>query len=117
MAFFGPPPDALADITGPENTQQSEEIGIWPENWDIVIAFMAVSTQWNIVSLGMEGHLHYIGLNYAGVSARLRDAGLMPSARTSVGISRRAALWEGLAVMEAAARAKLNGVEDLSDDA
>ena len=117
MESFGAPPEVLARLAETEETEQQEVIAIWPENWDIVIAFMAVSTQWNVISQGMEGHLHYVGLNYAGVEARLQGSGLLPPARTSVGMKRRADFWDGLAVMEAAARARLNNMPDLRDDA
>lgn len=75
---------------------------MWLENWDTVRAFLAVSTQWNVVSIGgglAPAQTYWIGLNYPGVEVGLRSAGIDATPE----------LWTGLRVMEAAAKASLNG--------
>ena len=78
--------------------QEDGTLGIWPENWDIVMAFCAISSQWRTESLG-RGHVLYVGLDYMGAKAGLSMAG----------ITLDPAQWQGVQVMEAAARAALNG--------
>lgn len=48
----------------------------------------------------MDGSVYWQGLDYAGVEAGLRGAGIYAPA----------ALWSGLRTMEAAARNALNGI-------
>lgn len=70
-------------------------IGVWPENWPVIVAFVAVSTQWRTVWLGgLEGGtLMRTGLDYAGVRAALGMLGLKATPE----------LFGGLQVMERAA--------------
>lgn len=78
-------------------------VDVWPENWDIVCAFVAVATQWRTAAIGggfSAPALIHIGLDYASVRVAL-DA---------EGIAVTAGLWRGLRVMEAAAKAALNEV-------
>lgn len=74
-------------------------IGIWPTNWTIVKAWLAIATQWRAVPLA-SGAVYWMGLDYAGVEAGLRAAEitLTPSE------------WSGLRLMEAEARSALNGI-------
>ena len=58
---------------------------VLPENWDIVRAFLAASTQWR---LGPGGEL--LGLDYAGARAAARGLGL-----------KWRAVFSGLCAMEA----------------
>jgi len=81
---------------------------VWADNWDTVLAFLAVATQWRIAANGggLEPVRHYwIGLDYAGVAAGLAGHGIAGTPD----------LWAGLRVMEAAARNALNGIEDADD--
>lgn len=70
-------------------------IGVWPENWPVIVAFVAVATQWRVVWLGgLEGGtLMRTGLDYAGVRAALDMLGLKATPD----------LFGGLQVMEKAA--------------
>ena len=74
---------------------------VWPENWEALCAFLAVSTQWRIVALmtQLNGQTYYQGLDYAGVAAGLAGAGIAATPE----------LWADLRVIEAAARNALNG--------
>lgn len=60
----------------------------------IVDAFLQVATQWRTAAL-MDGRFLWLGLDYTAVRARLGE--ISP------------ALWRGIAVMERAASAALNG--------
>lgn len=79
---------------------QADEIEVWPENRAAVEAFLSVSTQWRLCPRA-DGSVYWQGLDYAGVAAGLRGAG----------IRSRPALWNDLRIMEAAARDRLNGIE------
>jgi hypothetical protein len=79
---FGFPEEVVAAIEAAE--RRGERDGVWPENWDIVAAFVVVSTQWRAIAMP-TGHICYIGLDYAGARAGLDAAG----------IARHAELWAG----------------------
>jgi hypothetical protein len=76
--------------------------GIWPENAAIVAAFLAASSQWNLVSIGggmAPGRLLFVGLNYPGAIAGIEAAGVVITPE----------LWAGVRIMEAEAREAMNG--------
>ncbi|ETR79294.1 hypothetical protein X566_01540 [Afipia sp. P52-10] len=76
---------------------------VWQCNWPVLEAFLAVSSQWRVVSVGggMSPALPvYIGLDYAAALAGLGAAG----------IDITPDLWSGVRTMEAAACAALNEV-------
>lgn len=75
-----------------DETEPGERI--WPCNWEAVMLFVDLSTQWRS---GMGGA---IGLDYAAVEATMR---LQDIAR-----SRRADLFQRVRIMEAAALPVLN---------
>lgn len=96
---MGAPEEIVAQLEG----GRDEGFEVWPDNWAIVEAFFAISTQWRVVPRGggMEPVTHYwIGLDYAGVAAGLAGAGIAADAD----------LWAGLRTMEGAARNALNGI-------
>lgn len=77
---------------------------MWPENWDIVVAFGTIASQLHVVTIGggmAPGKPHYVGLRYADVKAGLRGAEIKADAE----------LWAGIRIMEAAFCGKLNGLE------
>lgn len=80
--------------------EQADEIEVWPENRAAVEAFLVASTQWRAVPRA-DGSVYWQGLDYAGVAAGWRGAG----------IRSRPTLWADVRVMEAAARDRLNGIE------
>lgn len=78
---------------------------MWLDNWNTVRAFLAISTQWSVVSIGgglAPAQTYWIGLNYGGVEAGLRGAEIASTPQ----------LWAGLRVMEAAAKGTLNGLTE-----
>ncbi|WP_457650977.1 DUF1799 domain-containing protein [Profundibacter sp.] len=72
--------------------------GVWPKNVDAVTAFLAVQSQWRVVSMP-DGSLRSTGLDYGGVKAGLKMSG----------IKMKPGLWAELRVIERAARAEMNG--------
>lgn len=73
---------------------------MWRENWDIVIAFLSVASQWQVLPLA-SGATYWLGLNYSSVEIGLSKAE----------IKLTPAQWRGLRIMETAARDALNGVQ------
>ncbi len=71
--------------------------GVWPEHAATVEAFLAIAGQWRMVA-GMGGMLA-LGLDYAGAQAGLELAG----------IEATPALWADIRVIEAGAKAAMNG--------
>ena len=93
---FGAP--ALADRLG-QAAAGERGFGVWRQNWDIVLAFLSVSTQWRVSALA-SGSVYWVGLDYAGATAGLGAAGVAVTPQ----------LWAGVRTMERAARDALNGV-------
>lgn len=87
---------AVLDATPDDGTCE-----VWECNWPIVEAFLAVSSQWRMTSIGggMAPVLPvYVGLDYSAARVGLDAAGIEVTP----------GLWSGLRVMEAAACAALN---------
>lgn len=82
------PADAFSDL----------QDGVWPENCAAVHAFLAVSSQWRHVGMGHA--VMATGLDYCGVEAGLRMAGIATTAE----------LLGEVQVIEFAARAAMNEV-------
>lgn len=72
---------------------------VWPENWEVLEAFLSVSTQWRAIGRA-DGSVYWQGLDYASVAAGLNGLGLAATPQ----------IWADLKVMEAAARNRLNGI-------
>lgn len=91
---------ALRDMLGGPDTRDDDD-AVWAENWPTVEAFLAVSSQWRVVSIGggmAPAMPVYIGLDYAAARAGLDAAGITVTPE----------LWSGVRVMEAAACSALN---------
>jgi hypothetical protein len=69
--------DADAEFWGidPALIQPEEAIGLWEIHAAALHAFLVVESQWRVVSLA-QGGLMWVGLDYSGVRAGLRGAGL-----------------------------------------
>lgn len=76
-------------------------VSVWLTNVPVVEAFLVVSTQWRTALVPTEAGLvlRHVGLDYAGARAAL----------SAMRIRVTPHLWNGLAVMELAAKAALNG--------
>lgn len=75
-----------------------DDFEVWEENWDSLLFFLNVSTQWNVVA-GMGG-LFYIGLNHTAIESEMNMRGIRKQ--------RRAQLCDDLLMMERAALPLLN---------
>ena len=78
-------------VEGSGFERESGAFEVWPENWDIVIAFLACETQWRAAST--YARVILLGLDYVAVDVVLR---------------RRAAadhVFDGMRIMERAALA------------
>lgn len=82
-----------------------QEIEVWPENWPTWEVWLALSTNWRIVS--GNGDIAYLGLEYPAIPEALQMVGVKKKQRGQVRI--------GLRVMEGAALPVLNG-EDPTED-
>jgi hypothetical protein len=51
-------PEAIADL---RSQRKARDFGVWEENWDIVMMFLRMQTQWNVGMSGATG-LHYPSL-------------------------------------------------------
>lgn len=98
-------PELLTEISEAlSQTAIEEQDGVWPDNWPIVQAFLAVATQWRVATIGggMAPALPIlIGLDYAAVRVAL-DA-------EAIGVTPE--LWRGLRVMEDEAVKATNEVD------
>lgn len=68
---------------------------VWPENWNAVMFYLGLSTQWRLAPMG-----GVVGLDYTGVEAAMRMQRI-PAAE-------RPALFDQLRIMELAALPILN---------
>jgi hypothetical protein len=100
----------LALAVHAQRSGANDEEGVWPENWETVMAFLEVDTQWRTAPVGGAaafgiggGMMHpvvpvFIGLDYTASRAGLEAAGVVVTPE----------LWRGLRIMEAAACDALN---------
>jgi hypothetical protein len=79
-------------IVLPYSETESEDFEVWEENWDVVMMFLRMQTQWNVTMGG------YTGLKYE-VLRWLCDLYSVDDPK---------AMLEGIQVMEAAAMEALN---------
>jgi len=86
---LGASPEQLAAVKQ-DSVEQSCEI--WEENWEIVLMFIRMSTQWNVSMSGMTG-MSYPSLEWLCKLYSVKDP---------------VAVFEGVQVMEMAALACMN---------
>ncbi|AGH58014.1 hypothetical protein RHVG_00049 [Rhodovulum phage RS1] len=79
-----------------EESLAPEPFEIWAEHWPAVSAFLTISTQWRVAASGFGSR--YLGLDYSGVEAGLRLAGITLSPEQ----------WDDLRSIEAGAMKELN---------
>ena len=91
---MGAPPEVIEEAR--RRAQPEEDVcWVYEENWQSVLFFFALQTQWKIGGMG-----GYIGLDYAGVEAAMR--------LNEIPRSKRKALFADIHIMEAAAMKVLN---------
>jgi len=84
-------PPGWGEPSGPEHYE------VWPENWEAVILFCGLATQWKVGAFG-----GFIGLDYAAVEADLRLQRVRDRAR----------VYQKIKAMEYAALPILNKTAD-----
>jgi len=70
--------------------QDSDDCEVWQENWESVLLFLAMGTQWNISPVG-----HPLGINYGSLESTMK--------MSAVKKKKRASLFMDVRVMESAA--------------
>lgn len=101
-AALGLPGEFLDELAA----SQPKGFEVWPVNMPVVDAWFMIATQWNAEAMP-DGGVHWIGLNYGGVTAGFHLAQYVPTAD----------IWSGLQIMERIATRALNGAPDRIDDA
>ena len=79
--------------------EESEHFEVWEENWDIVMMFLRMQTQWTVSMAG------YVGLKY---EVLLVSGGLFDL----YDVENRREVLEGLQIMESAALSEFNKKAD-----
>lgn len=100
-ARFNMDPHSLALLADALTETMEADDGVWPENAAIVDAFLAVASQWRVISVGggmAPAMPFYVGQDYAAARVAL-DAEAIPVTPD---------LWRGLRIMETAACNALN---------
>lgn len=92
-AEWGIPADALPE--------EDHDDGVWPENVEAVRVWLSIASQWRTAPLGEVGLL-WLGLDYAAVRAGLALSRIKVTPD----------LWDQIRLVEAGAKAALNGSED-----
>ncbi|SDA39115.1 DUF1799 domain-containing protein [Mesorhizobium qingshengii] len=98
---LGVPAESLPETAESEET---EVFKVWDINMPVVRLFLGCETQWRIVARGMDGILHYVGIDYAAASALLEAR---PRGEQRKHLAWR--MFEDLREMEHAALPILNG--------
>lgn len=85
------------DVAVARERAAEPEFEVYPENWDAVQLFLALSTQWRAVAFGTmaSARVLHTGLDYTAVESVARLTGIPRS--------RRAAVFQQIRVMEEAA--------------
>lgn len=97
LEVLGAPDDVIAAARA-SITPVDLDCHVWEENWDTVMFFIEVGTQWRL-EMGMAG-LAYFGLEYRSVESVMN--------MLQIDLALRPDLFRGLRVMECAALPLLN---------
>ena len=87
------------EINAMRKAQKDAEFYVWEENWDIVMMFLRMQTQWTVSMAG------YVGLKY---EVLLVSGGLFDL----YDVENRREVLEGLQIMESAALSEFNKKAD-----
>lgn len=83
----------------PKREEQESEFEVDPDNWDTVMVFLALQTQWRRELPAMSGKFIWHGLRYTEAETVIRLMGFRKKQQT---------IFAGLRTMEAAALPLLN---------
>tara|TARA_Y100001963_G_scaffold67570_1_gene94145 strand:- start:366 stop:728 length:363 start_codon:yes stop_codon:yes gene_type:complete len=81
-----------AQMQGAKAQHTEKDFEVWTDNWDTVVMFLRMSTQWNVSMTGATG-LNYSSLEYLCKLYPAKDP---------------CALFEGIQIMETAALVTMN---------
>ena len=81
-----------AQIKQAQGQRTDKDFEVWTDNWDTVVMFLRMSTQWNVSMAGATG-LNYSSLEYLCKLYPVKDT---------------CALFEGIQIMEMAALAVMH---------
>jgi hypothetical protein len=96
LEAFGAPADLFDRIQSQDEEQDFE---IERENWDTLLVFLALQTQWRREIPAMSGQMIWHGLDYPAMESTLRMMGHWKKAGE---------IFDGLRIMESAALPILN---------
>ncbi len=98
MRAFGAPEEVIHDAM----ESQAEDDGqceVWEENWDTLMVFLALQTQWRREIPAMSGQMIWHGLRYTEAEVVIRMMGHQKQQKD---------IFDGLRVMESTALPILN---------
>jgi hypothetical protein len=98
MRAFGAPEEVIHD-TLESQVEDDGQCEVWEENWDTLMVFLALQTQWRREIPAMSGQMIWHGLDYPAMESTLRMMGHWKKAGE---------IFDGLRIMESAALPILN---------
>ncbi|MFM2005873.1 MAG: hypothetical protein RLZZ09_1528 [Pseudomonadota bacterium] len=98
MRAFGAPEDVIHD-TLESQVEDDGQCQVWEENWDTLMVFLALQTQWRREIPAMSGQMIWHGLRYTEAEVVIRMMGHQKQQKD---------IFDGLRVMESTALPILN---------
>lgn len=98
MRAFGAPEEIVSD-TLESQVEDEGACEVWEENWNTLMVFLAMQTQWRREIPAMSGQMIWHGLDYPAMESTIRMMGHWKKATE---------IFDGLRVMESAALPILN---------
>lgn len=98
MRAFGAPEEVIHD-TLESQVEDDGQCEVWEENWDTLMVFLALQTQWRREIPAMSGQMIWHGLRYTEAEVVIRMMGHQKQQKD---------IFDGLRVMESSALPILN---------
>jgi len=98
MRAFGAPEEVIHD-TLESQVEDDGQCQVWEENWDTLMVFLALQTQWRREIPAMSGQMIWHGLRYTEAEVVIRMMGHQKQQKD---------IFDGLRVMESTALPILN---------
>jgi hypothetical protein len=98
MRAFGAPEEVIHD-TLESQVEDDGQCAVWEENWDTLMVFLALQTQWRREIPAMSGQMIWHGLRYTEAEVVIRMMGHQKQQKD---------IFDGLRVMESTALPILN---------
>ncbi|MBY0474219.1 MAG: DUF1799 domain-containing protein [Nitrosomonas sp.] len=90
MIACNAPPHVIETAKRNFSGSQENDCDVWEENWESVMLFLAMGTQWTVSATG-----HAIGINYVSLESAMKLANIKKK--------KRASLFIDVRIMESAA--------------